>query len=62
MYRSSVRNGSRINKGDVIGTITDPYGSFERKVKALVSGYVICLNHSPIVTNGDAIAHIAISD
>lgn len=59
MYRSSIRNGHAIQKGDVIGTITDPYGSFEKKVKATTSGYVICLNHSPIVTRGDAIAHIA---
>ena len=60
MYRSIIRNGSSINKGEVIGTITDPYGSFERKVKASASGYIICLNHSPIVTQGDAVAHIAI--
>lgn len=62
MYRSLIRNGSKINKGDIIGTITDPYGSFERKVKASISGYVICLNHSPIVTQGDAIAHIAVEN
>ena len=60
MYRSVIRNGSKIAKGDVIGLITDPYGFFERKVKASKSGYVICLNHSSIVTQGDAIAHIAI--
>ena len=60
MYRSILRNGSKIKKGDIIGTITDPFGSFERKVKSSVNGYIICLNHSPIVTNGDAIAHIAI--
>jgi predicted deacylase len=60
MYRSFVRNGTQIQKGEIIGSITDPYGFFERKVKALVSGYIICLNHSPIVNKGDAIAHIAI--
>ncbi len=60
MYRSFVRNGDRINKGDIIGTVTDPYGFFERKIKSSDSGYIICLNHSPIVTMGDAIAHIAI--
>lgn len=61
MYRSIVRNGAKINKGDVIGLITDPYGFFERKVKASKSGHIICLNHSPIVNQGDAIAHIAIA-
>lgn len=60
MYRSIVRNGVKIKKGDIIGSITDPYGFFERKVKAPVSGYIICLNHTPIVNKGDAIVHIAI--
>ena len=59
MYRSLVENGEPIVKGDVIGLITDPYGFFERKVKTSVSGFIICLNHSPIVNQGDAIAHIA---
>jgi len=60
MYRSMVRNGAKIAKGDVIGTITDPYGSFEKKIRSTESGYIICLNHSPIVTKGDAIAHIGV--
>ena len=60
MYRSIVRNGTQIKKGGIIGLITDPYGFFERKVTASASGYIICLNHSPIVNSGDAIAHIAI--
>jgi len=59
MYRSLVRNGTKIQKNDIIGTITDPYGSFEKKVKSTVNGYIICLNHSPIVTMGDALVHIA---
>ena len=62
MYRSLVINGEAIKKGDVIGLITDPYGFFERKIKSPVSGYTICLNHSPIVNQGDAIAHIAIQN
>lgn len=61
MYRSVIRNGAKITKGDIIGLITDPYGFFERKVKASKTGYIICLNHSPIVNQGDAIAHIAIT-
>lgn len=60
MYRSIIRNGSRVKKGEIIGTITDPFGFFEKKVKSTIEGYVICLNQSPIITNGDAIAHIAV--
>ncbi|MGY5354214.1 succinylglutamate desuccinylase/aspartoacylase family protein [Wenyingzhuangia sp. IMCC45467] len=62
MYRSIVANGEVITKGDTIGLITDPYGFFERKIKSPVSGYIICLNHSPIVNQGDAIAHVAIKE
>ncbi|MCR9173372.1 MAG: succinylglutamate desuccinylase/aspartoacylase family protein [bacterium] len=62
MYRSLMRNGRKVHKGDIVGTITDPYGAFERKVKATADGYIICLNHSPIVTLGDALLHIAMVD
>lgn len=58
MFRSYVKNGKLIKKGELIGTITDPYGQVEKKVKAPNEGYIICLNHSPIVTQGDALAHI----
>lgn len=60
MFQASVKNGSRVNKGDTIGVVTDPYGNFERKIKATTEGYIICLNESPVVYKGDAIFHIAI--
>lgn len=60
MYRSTIRNGEKVQKGELLGTITDPYGSFEKEVKSKYEGYVICLNHSPIVTQGDALVHIAL--
>jgi predicted deacylase len=39
-------------KRTVLAIITDPYGKFERKVKAPNDGYVINANHSPIVYEG----------
>ncbi len=51
--------GSFIEKGTVLGTITDPFGKFEQKVKAPNNGYVINANHSPIVYEGDAIYHLS---
>lgn len=60
MFQSLVKNGVSVEKGDVIGIVTDPYGKFERKVKASQSGYIICLNESPVVYKGDAIFHIGI--
>ncbi|PRZ26376.1 succinylglutamate desuccinylase/aspartoacylase family protein [Flavobacterium granuli] len=51
--------GSFVKKGAVLATITDPFGKFERKVKAPNDGYIINANHSPIVYQGDAIYHIS---
>jgi predicted deacylase len=58
MFQALVKNGSNVKKGDVIGIVTDPYGNFEKKVKASATGYIICLNESPVVYKGDAIFHI----
>jgi predicted deacylase len=59
MFRSDKRLGSFVNKGDILGSISDPYGSFERKVKAPRDGFIICLNHAPIINQGDALVHLS---
>jgi predicted deacylase len=51
--------GKFVKKGTVLATITDPFGKFERKVKAPNDGYIINANHSPIVYEGDAIYHMS---
>lgn len=51
--------GHFVKKGFVLGSITDPFGKFEQKVKAPNDGYIINANHSPIVYEGDAIYHIS---
>lgn len=58
MFQTIVKNGAAVTKGEVIGIVTDPYGNFERKVKASTDGYIVCLNESPLVYKGDAIFHI----
>lgn len=51
--------GNFVKKGTVLATITDPFGKFERKVKAPNDGYVINANHAPVVYQGDAIYHLS---
>ncbi len=51
--------GGYVEKGAVLGLITDPFGKFELKVKSPVNGYIINANHSPIVYEGDAVYHIS---
>jgi predicted deacylase len=54
--------GKLYKKGDKIGSISDPFGYFERAVKAPVAGYIFCINHAPIVNKGDAIIHMSMED
>lgn len=59
MFRTVVKLGSKVQVGDKIGSISDPYGDFEVAVKATCNGYIICANHAPIVNQGDALIHIS---
>lgn len=58
LYRFFIKDGVKVQKGDIIGVISDPYGKFESKIKMPQSGYVIGLNHAPVVYKGDAIVHL----
>jgi hypothetical protein len=59
MFKTSIKIGSKVTKGDVLGHITDPYGKLNYLVKASISGYIINVNESPIVYQGDALFHIS---
>jgi len=51
-----------VEKDEFLATITDPYGQMRYKVKAPNAGYIINVNHAPIVYQGDAIFHISTTD
>lgn len=54
-----VLNGSKVNKKDILGYISDPYGSFKKKITAPHDGYIFCVNTTPVVNKGDAVFHIS---
>ena len=58
MYHPHVQTGAFVKKGDLIGSISGPFGDFEKQIKAPNSGYIICTNQAPIVNQGDAIIHL----
>ena len=58
MFKPSVHVGVKVNKKDILGTITDPFGKFNHFVKANNAGYIINVNEAPIVYQGDALFHI----
>lgn len=59
MFKAIVDVNTLVKKGDVLGNITDPYGSFNHFVKAPNNGYIFNVNESPIIYQGDAIFHIS---
>ena len=59
MFHGLTAIGSFVKKGDLLATISDPYGKIEHKVKAPHEGYIINVNDAPIIYQGDAIFHIS---
>jgi hypothetical protein len=58
MFHPIVKVGQKVEKGIILGSISGPFGYFERQIKAIYTGYILCINESPIVNQGDAIFHI----
>lgn len=59
MFKAVAPVGSYVQKHDILGNITDPYGKFNYFVKASHAGYIINVNEAPIVYQGDALFHIS---
>lgn len=60
LYRPFVACGDTVKKGQVLATITDPFGEAEIKTKARHKGYVIGLRSIPVVNRGDALINIGL--
>ncbi len=54
-----IDSNKHVEKDEFLATITDPYGKMRFKVTAPNSGYIININHAPIVHQGDAIFHLS---
>lgn len=59
LLHTKVICGERLEEGQHIATITDPYGKFRHVVKAKDEGYVINVNEASLVYQGDAIFNIS---
>jgi uncharacterized protein len=58
MLKCLKRSGDIVEKGEVIGTISGPYGLFEIKIKARKMGIIYGHNNQPVISQGDALFHI----
>ncbi|MBO0320907.1 succinylglutamate desuccinylase/aspartoacylase family protein [Muricauda sp. CAU 1633] len=58
MFIPQIKNGQTVEKGQILGLITDTYAKKNKKVKAPFNGHIICVNHQAVVNQGDALFHI----
>lgn len=58
MFQPLVKNGTEIQKGQLLGYINGPFAQFQKKVISPISGFIICLNQIPVVYKGDALFNI----
>ncbi|MCW5960962.1 MAG: succinylglutamate desuccinylase/aspartoacylase family protein [Pyrinomonadaceae bacterium] len=58
MFQPLVKNGSEVQKNQLLGYINGPFAQFQKKVTSPITGHIICLNRIPVVYKGDALFHI----
>lgn len=62
ILRLERKMGERVNKGDVLGAIEDILGERSKSLKAPCDGVIIGQVVNPLVYQGDAVIHIAMTD
>jgi hypothetical protein len=62
IHRAIVGLGAWVKEGDPLGYIADPLGENETVVEATRSGVIIGRSNIPLVTEGEALFHIAMFD
>jgi predicted deacylase len=58
LFQHRISLGDEVRRNQLLGYITDPFGSEQFKVKANRAGFVIGLNYTPVVHKGDALMHL----
>ncbi|MGI9535143.1 MAG: succinylglutamate desuccinylase/aspartoacylase family protein [Thermodesulfobacteriota bacterium] len=60
LFRSYVKYGDKVIPHQDLGSVTDPFGEEERKIKSKIDGMVTGLRSNPIVNQGDALFNIGV--
>jgi len=61
LFLSKKQYGAKVEKGEILGSINDPYGEHETAIISPETGYIIGLNNQPVVNSGDALIHIGVA-
>ncbi len=59
ILRSLRKTGDIVEKDEVLGVVSDPFGETEAEVTALTGGLIIGRTNLPVVNQGDALFHVA---
>ena len=59
IFRWSKCSGHKVFKGEPIGVINDPYGHDETFIYAPKDAHIIGHNNAPVISQGDALFHLA---
>jgi len=62
LFQPLVPCGSFVEKGQLVGNITDPFAEFREQVISSATGHVIGLNNNPVINAGDALLHIGVDN
>jgi len=62
MLRNKVQIGAKLEKGQLLGTVSDPFGKNECAIINQKRGYLIGAMQKPLVNEGDGLFHIAFND
>jgi predicted deacylase len=60
LFRTSKKYGTYIEKGEIIGIVSDPYLNNQNPIVSNVDGFLIGINNQPVVHEGDALLHIGV--
>lgn len=55
----SQSSGTFVDKGEILGTISDPFAQKIVQVKSKYKGYIVGHNNASVVNQGDALFHVA---
>ena len=59
MLQANAQLGDRVNEGQVLGVLSDPFGQYCFDICAKYSGIVIGMSMIPLFNRGDAVFHVA---
>ncbi len=57
--KAKISLGTKVEKGEILGYITDPFGKNKFKITSPVEGLIIGMSMLPLLNDGDAAFHIA---